>query len=239
MADNSDKQQTGKTLKEEKIAILGRLASTIAHDVRNPLGTINTSLFSIRSAIERNQPERVEKALKIAERNIKKCDNILEEFLSFTRKTDIRISPVNIDTFIKGVVEAQAIPESIECIRELNCDYSISIDPRQFRRAMVNIIRNAIQALKDDKSAGNNLTIHTSISDGSLIICVSDTGAGIPDDVCEKIYEPLYSTKRFGVGLGLTVAREIVEKHKGSINIESNVGSGTKVTIKIPADTAQ
>ena len=89
--------------------------------------------------------------------------------------------------------------------------------------------------MKDDDSPGNKLTVQTNMIEENMVIRVSDTGIGIPVDVLGKIYEPLFSTKRFGVGLGLTVAREIIEKHKGTISVESKAGSGTKVTIKIPA----
>ena len=232
MTDNKNEQPAEDTQPrddpvKEKMAILCRLAATIAHDIRNPLGTINTSVFSIKTAIEKNQPERIERALMLAERNIKRCDQILAEFINITRKVEIKTGPVKVDTLIKNILEEHTIPQSIECINDLNCDYAVNLDPEQLKRAVSNIITNAIQAMKDNNKAGQ-LIIHTSMSGDRLVINVSDTGTGISDDVYLRIYEPLFSTKRFGVGLGLTVAREIVEKHKGTIVIE------TKVTLKIP-----
>lgn len=242
MPDNSNNEQSGYTTKlkgdpvtKEKLAILRRLTATIAHDIRNPLGTINTSVFSIRVAIEKNQPERIKKALKLAERNIKRCDHILSEFLKITQKVEINRKPVNIDTWIEGLLEEITFPQHIELLHDLNCNNTFPVDPEQLHRALANIITNAIQAMKDDDSPGNKLTVQTNMIEENMVIRVSDTGIGIPVDVLGKIYEPLFSTKRFGVGLGLTVAREIIEKHKGTISVESKAGSGTKVTIKIPA----
>ncbi len=220
---------------KEKRAILGRLTATIAHDIRNPLGTINTSIFSIKTAIKKNQPERIERAIKLAERNIVKCDNILAEFIDITREIEINKIQVKIDAWIRGFLEEQTFPPSIECIYDFNCDYAVSIDPDKLRRALASIIKNALQAMKDKNSTENKLTVQSSMAEDCVVISVSDTGTGIPDDVFPRIYEPLFSTRHFGVGLGLTVAREIVEKHSGSIDIESETDSGTKVTLKIPA----
>ncbi|MGD9159308.1 MAG: ATP-binding protein [Desulfobacteraceae bacterium] len=239
MPDNSSKQQAENVIQKEKLAILARLTATISHDIRNPLGTINTSIFSIKTAIEKKQPERIESALRLAERNIKRCDQILTEFIDVTHKVEINTMPTKIDVWIKGLIEEQAFPPSIEIIHDLNCDHAVAIDPDQLRRALSNIIKNALQALKNSNSAENKLTIHSSMTKDDVVICVSDTGTGIPENVLPRIYEPLFSSKSFGVGLGLTVAREIVEKHDGTISVESETGSGTKVTLKIPHAPAE
>ena len=233
-----DKLQEAAVLKE-KLEILARLTASIAHDIRNPLGTVNTSIFSIKTAIKKNQPERIDRAVKLAERNIMRCDNILAEFIDITQEIEISTIPVIIDVWIKGFLEEQSFPPSIECIFDFNCDCAVSIDPDRLRRALASIIKNAVQAMKDSNSAENKLTIHSSMTEDLMKISVTDTGTGIPEDVFPRIYEPLFSTKQFGIGLGLTAAREIVEKHKGTIEIETKTGSGTKVTLKIPAVSSE
>jgi signal transduction histidine kinase len=223
------------TLFLEKLEMLERLAATIAHDVRNPLGTVNTSLFAIRSAIERSQPERVEKALNLAERNVKRCDSILTEFINITRMKELRIMPVNIDSWLKKIIEGLDLPQNIEIINALNCDRIFNIDPDQLSRAITNVIKNGYQAIKDAAPAVMRIIIESGTGDGSFFISVSDTGAGIPDEIITRVFEPLFSARHFGIGLGLTVAKEIVERHRGSITIQSKAGSGTKVTFNIPA----
>ena len=241
MPGKSGQQSTGETEKsrkelitKEKLAILGRLTATIAHDVRNPLGTINTSMFSIKTAIEKNQPERIERAIKLAERNIKKCDQILAEFIDITQQVEINTIPVNIDAWIRGFLEEETFPSSIECLQEFNSNHAVSIDPDMLRRTLSNIIKNAIHAMRENKTAGR-MTVQTSIEGDWLVICVSDNGTGIPDEIVTRIYEPFFTTKHLGIGLGLTFSREIVEKHGGTITVESKADSGTKVTLKIPA----
>jgi signal transduction histidine kinase len=219
----------------EKLEMLERLAATIAHDVRNPLGTVNTSLFAIRTAIERNQPERIEKALSLAERNIKRCDSILAEFLNFTQKIELRIKPVHIESWIKGIIEKLYLPQNIEFIQNLHCDCISNIDPEQLGRAITNVVTNSVEAIKDSSPEVMKITIEAGIEGGSIFICISDTGEGIPDDIFVRVYEPLFSARRFGMGLGLPVAKEIVEKHGGQIDLQTKRGSGTKVTLKIPS----
>lgn len=218
----------------EKLEMLERLAATIAHDVRNPLGTVNTSLFAIRTAIERNQPERIEKALNLAERNIKRCDSILSEFLNITQMKELRIIPVNIDAWLKKIIEGLNLSQNIEIISILNCDLIFNIDPDQLGRAITNVVKNGSQAIKDASPAEMIITIESGSGDGSFFISVTDTGAGIPDEIVSRVYEPLFSARHFGMGLGLTVAKEITERHRGTIAIQSKAGSGTKVTFNIP-----
>ncbi len=234
MPDKKDTQLAKDPSLKEKLTILGRLTASIAHDIRNPLGTINTSIFSIKTAIKKNQPERIERAIRLAERNITRCDNILAEFIDITQDVEINTIPVIIDAWIRGFLEEQNMPPSIECVYDLNCNHAVSIDPDNLRRAFSFIIKNALQAMNEGNSKENKLTIRSSMEEESITISISDTGNGIPDDILPRIFEPLFSTKRFGVGLGLTVAREVLEKHKGTIHIESETGSGTTVTLKIP-----
>jgi signal transduction histidine kinase len=219
----------------EKLEILERLAATIAHDVRNPLGTVNTSIFAIRTALERNQPERIEKALTLAERNIKRCDTILSEFLNITQRVELRKRPVNIDAWIKAIIEGLNLPQNIELISLINSDVTFSIDPEQLGRAVLNVVTNALEALKDAAPPVKKITLDTFIEANSIFIVVSDTGAGIPDEIFARVCEPLFSARRFGMGLGLTVTKEIVERHGGTIELKTRTGSGTKVTLKIPA----
>jgi signal transduction histidine kinase len=219
----------------EKLEILGRLAATIAHDVRNPLGTVNTSIFAIRTALERNQPERIEKALTLAERNIKRCDTILAEFLNITQRVELRKRAVNIDTWIKNIIGGLTLPQNLEFVTVLNCDLIFSMDPEQLGRAVINVVTNALEALKDATSPVKKITLETFTDTDSIFILVSDTGAGIPDEIFARVCEPLFSARRFGMGLGLTVTKEIVERHGGTIDLQTKTGSGTKVTLKIPA----
>jgi PAS domain S-box-containing protein len=221
-------------LRNERLATLGRLTATVSHEIRNPLGTVRTAVFSIGDSIEQNKPDRVERALKLAERNILRCDGIIEELLDFTRVRKLVLKPTPIDTWIADILKEQAIPESIKVSLDLNSNVELDIDRDRLRRAIVNVTHNAVQALQEDQSPGDELTVAALTDVGRLEIRVIDTGPGIPDDIIEKIFEPLFSTKGFGVGLGLASVRNIMEQHQGGVEINTKADRGTTVLLWLP-----
>jgi signal transduction histidine kinase len=225
-------------LRQERLATLGKLTATIAHEIRNPLATVNTSIFSIGAAIARNDTERIKRALTLAERNVKRCDNIITELLDYTRKLEIRPAMVNIDEWVGRILDEQTFPEGIICRRNLSSGLNIRIDGEHMRRAVVNVVTNAVHALSEEGSPGKELIVETAGSGNNFEIRVMDKGPGIPDELQQKIFEPLFSTKGFGVGLGLSITKDIMEKHRGGIDIRSKAGEGTTVTLWAPIEVA-
>ena len=228
-------------IRKERLAALGQLTTTVAHEIRNPLGTVRSCVFSIGDAIERDEMERVERALQLAERNIIRCDNIITELLDYTRDRPLQVEPATrIDGWLDALLDEQVIPEDIVCTRELASDAQVSIDCEHLRRAIVNVLDNAVDALQDKEATDNQLNVSTHIVSGDrptadrLEIRFSDTGPGIPDDVLDRVFEPLFSTKSFGVGLGLSIVKSILEQHSGGVEIESKVGLGTTVVLWLP-----
>jgi signal transduction histidine kinase len=221
-------------LQKERLATLGKVVATIAHEIRNPLGTVNTSIFSIRLAMEKEDASRVERAIGLAERNIKRCDDIITELLDYSRKLEVRPSKVNLDSWMNEILDEQRFPEEISCRRDLACGLKVSIDLEHMRRAVVNTLANAMHALNETESPEKELAVETGVADGRVEIRILDNGAGIPEDLQEKIFEPLFSTKSFGVGLGLSVIRDIMEAHSGGVDIKSDPGWGTKVVLWVP-----
>jgi PAS domain S-box-containing protein len=242
-------QAQAELLRKERLATLGQFTATVAHEIRNPLSTVRTSIFAIGDAIERERVDQIPRALQFAERNIVRCDNIINELLDYTRGRTLRPRPTHIDTWLEGMLDElqsfparQTIPEGIVCTRELNSGVNIPIDREHLRRAVVNVIDNAIDALQDQASAGNQMIVSTHVVGDRLEIRVSDTGPGIPDDVLPKVFEPLFSTKSFGVGLGLPVVRSIMEQHGGGVSILSKTAhdekpGGTSVVLWLPVDS--
>ncbi|KPJ57087.1 MAG: hypothetical protein AMS16_01605, partial [Planctomycetes bacterium DG_58] len=211
-----------------------KLTGTVSHEIRNPLGTIRSSVFSIRERI-RGQDPAVDRALDRAERNIQRCDRILEELLCYARTNRLVPEPTDIDKWLAGVVDEVHIPETIQLTKKLCCGVNIAFDRERMRRCVTNVIANACQAMAWDDAEGEwELTVETCCSDGRVQIVVRDTGVGIPPDELEKVFEPLYSTKTFGVGLGLPIVKQIVEQHEGGLEIESQPGQGTAVTLWLP-----
>ncbi len=218
-------------VRKEKLSTLGQLTATVAHEMRNPLGTVRTAVFSIGDAIERNQPERVRRALLLAERNIRRCDAIIEDLLNFTRKKALKLTPVALDGWLEQLLSEQKVPDWVELRSTLVSDALVEIDTEYLRRAVINVMDNAVQALSVENPLLNKIHIETRVCDGRVEIRVSDTGPGIPTDILDRVFEPLFSTKTYGVGLGLPIVKDIMEEHHGGINIESSVGKGTTVTL--------
>jgi PAS domain S-box-containing protein len=233
------KKAQKELVRQERLSTLGQLTATVAHEIRNPLGTVRASVFAVGDAIERNEMKRVERALQLAERNIVRCDNIINELLDYTRDRVLQRSPTRIDAWLSKVLDEQVIPENVTCVRELGADkdaVDVWIDSEHLRRAIINVVNNALDAMRevDPGEDGHRLTVSTRIVEDRLEIRVSDTGNGIPDEARDRIFEPLFSTKSFGVGLGLPIVKGIMEQHGGGIEISSQAGKGTTATLWLP-----
>lgn len=224
-------------INKERLAVLGQLTATVSHEIRNPLGTVRNAVFSIGEAVKHNETDRVNRSLKLAERNIKRCDRIINELLDFTRERKINCELTNIDSWLESVLDEQEIPEGIECVRELNTDIELPIDRELLYRAINNVFSNAVQALQEENSNGNQLKVKTTVNGELLELHFIDTGPGIPEELTEKIFEPLFSTKSFGIGLGVPVIKDMMEAHHGKFEIKSELGKGTTATLSLPMNT--
>ncbi|MCP4544583.1 MAG: PAS domain S-box protein [Chloroflexi bacterium] len=237
-AEDALEKAYAELVRQERLSTLGQLTATVAHEIRNPLGTVRTAVFAIGDAIEQNEMHRVERARQLAERNIVRCDRIIRELLDYTRDRALNLRPILIDPWLSKLLDEQNIPESITCTRELTAGIRVPLDDELFRRAVINVVENAIQAMLEQESTDNQLTISTRVAKMEtgfrVEILVRDTGPGIHDDVFAKVFEPLFSTKNFGIGLGLSIVKNIVEQHSGNIEIESKTDEGTIVRLWLP-----
>ena len=227
-------QAQADLIRKERLATLGQLIGTVSHEIRNPLGTIRGSVFSIGQMIKKQDYSRIEPVLVRAERNIIRCDRIIEELLDFTRTRRLDRQPTALDAWLKDVLEDVPASDGITYVWALAADTMISIDREQLRRAIVNLANNATQAMAEEGASGNVLRIATALADGEVEIAIADQGAGIPPEYMEKIFEPLFSTKGFGVGLGIPIIKDIIEAHGGRLVYDSTVGQGTTVRIWLP-----
>ncbi len=222
-------------LRKERLATLGQLIGTVSHEIRNPLGTIRGSVFSIDQMIKKQDFARIGPVLDRAERNIIRCDRIIEELLDFTRTRKLEQQPTPLDAWLRDVLEDIPLEDGITCEWHLAADAMVSIDREQFRRVIVNLVTNAAQAMENGGGSGKTLRIETARADTEIEIAITDQGAGIAPEHMEKIFEPLFSTKGFGVGLGVPIIKDIIDVHGGRVNYESVVGQGTTVHIWLPS----
>jgi signal transduction histidine kinase len=225
-------------LRQERLATLGKLTATVSHEIRNPLATIRTSIFTIDRKT-RDKGLGVERALERIERNITRCDDIIGELLDYTRMSEPNLRSVMFDDWLSQFLDEQTLPQDIQLVREFTAEIKVSLDLTRFQRVLINLLDNACQAMLEYVHQGVDqsaliLRIQTAVVDGQVQLSISDTGPGIPPDVLPHIFEPLYSTKGFGVGLGLPIVKEIIQQHNGDIEITSEAGQGTRVILRLP-----
>jgi len=225
-------------IQQERLAALGQVTATVSHELRNPLGAMRSSTYFLRHSVD-EQDRKGRQAIERIERSVIRCDRIIGELLDYTRIRDVVLVPVSLDSWLKEVLDEQARPSNIDFEFKFNAgDASVHIDEDYLRRAVINLFENACQSMTDmegsEKLSATQLTIESSVATEGIEISFSDTGVGVPDDLRERIFDPMFSTKGFGVGLGLAVVREIVEHHNGSVKVAPNRSGGTTMTIGLP-----
>ena len=231
-------------VRKERLATLGNLTATVSHELRNPLGSMRTSCHIIEKLIGDDIDSRLKNAIDRTSKGIERCDRIIDELLDYTRITSINVVPTNIDSLIEEIIdEHQFLPHiHVKQTRGLD-NLSINVDPERLRRALINLIDNGCHAMLIEDSTtevkpGAKLLIATEVKDNSVVINITDNGAGIPDDVLPQIFEPLFSTKGFGVGLGMPTVQQIIQQHHGHIDIETN-NTGTCISITLPINSIE
>ena len=221
-------------VQKERLAVLGQLTATVSHEIRNPLGTVSNALYLLREILGDDCLERVERPLALAERGVARCDGIISELLDFTRRRKLQRVSVAMDGWLAGLLDEMAWPASVECLRRLDSGVVAPIDPERLRRALINVIDNALQAMESLPLERQRLEVCTRRLDNRCEIMVRDSGIGIPAEIMERIHEPMFSTKTFGVGLGVPIIRNIIADHGGGVDYQSVAGEGTTVTMWLP-----
>jgi len=187
-------------------------------------------------------PARVARSLERIERSVIRCDRIIDEMLDFTRISELEFETTPIDTWLAGVLEEQVVPRGVTVHNEFALPgVGVGLDRDRLRRAVINVFDNACQAMiagasERSENGEHRLTVRTGAAAGRIELVFEDTGPGILPEVLPKVFEPLFSTKGFGVGLGLSVVHQIMEQHGGGVEIENIAGGGARVRLWLPGD---
>jgi two-component system, NtrC family, sensor histidine kinase PilS len=220
-----------KMIHREKLAALGRFSAGIAHEIRNPLASISGSLELLKDTAFENQDDK--ELLDLVFNEINRLNNLINDLLTFTQNKNIQKMKINISHLIKETITlVKSNPQvAHRKIKLINGDDSeISIDPDSMRQVIFNLILNGLHA--DEKG---ELKISINFENKFCYIIVEDKGKGIPDDIYNKIFEPFFTTKKNGTGLGLALAKKIVEQHNGEFIVE-RPKIGTIMKIKLPIE---
>jgi len=219
-----------------KLASLGQLSANVAHEIRNPLTSIKMRLYSLKE--EAKKYSTVSEDLNVIDEEISRMEGTVNNFLDFARPLELNLQSADIGQILEGTVNLiapKARSQNITIQKQLHgVPLELKIDKEQMRQVFLNIMLNAIEAMPN----GGTLKIEAVKSEDKksnrvLEINISDTGTGIPPEIKNKITEPFFTTKAEGTGLGLFIASRIVKMHKGSLDIYSQSGKGTTVTLRI------
>jgi signal transduction histidine kinase len=224
-----------RLVRSEKLAVVGKLASGVGHELRNPLGSIRNALFIIKKKTANtrglNDDQKVNQLVEIIEKETDRSIKIVNDLLGFSRTAKPAVSPTNIRSLIESSISRLKLPEKIKKVIQVEDSLPlIPVDANQIEQVLINLIQNALDAMPN----GGWLTILAQREDTFLVITITDTGCGVPDTVKNKIFDPLFTTKPKGIGLGLAISLNIIQRHEGFIDLQSKEGEGTSFTIKLP-----
>jgi PAS domain S-box-containing protein len=238
-------------IRREKLAVLGQLAGGVGHELRNPLGAIKNAAYFLNMVLEEPESE-VKEAMEIMAKEVATSEKIISSLLDFARAKPPTRRKVDVNDLVRNALSRATVPEKVEVVTQLEELPAILADPDQLGQVFANIILNGFQAMPE----GGQLVVKTSeVSEkpprsGWVAVSFADTGVGIPEENLGKLFEPLFTTKAKGIGLGLAVTRTLVEGHGGTIEIQSpstlrrgsgqaglrtgEVGKGSTFTVRLP-----
>ncbi|HEU4509707.1 MAG TPA: ATP-binding protein [Pyrinomonadaceae bacterium] len=218
---------------QERIAALGRAAAQVAHEVKNPLAGLLLYALHLKSKatnLSQSEASLVDKMVD----TINHLNSRVEQILGFARPVRLTLRSVDLNQMVSDVVELlrpQLTANKVEVRLSMGQALSAMLDESAMRGALMNLLLNAIEAMPQ----GGTLSIAVNKTDEILRIEIADTGHGISEEQAKQIFEPFYTTKDQGLGLGMPYARKIIEQHGGTISLDGRPGEGTTISIDLPA----
>jgi PAS domain S-box-containing protein len=223
------KEAHQRLLRQERLAALGELAGSVGHELRNPLGVIGNTVYYLK-LIQTGAEQKVLDCLDLIERQIDRATKIIEDLLRMRHEPVAAQQNALVTDIVDRALAESEIPEHIQLSTEIASTLQAFVDPQQIEQVLVNLIANACQAMLDP----GHLTIVARADDGLVELSISDTGCGIAPEHMDRLFEPLFTTKARGIGLGLALSRNLVRANQGSIHVESAPGEGTTFTLSLP-----
>ncbi len=222
----------------EHLAYVGTMTGGLAHEIRNPLSTVNLNLQLLREDLDRpGRPAdpRVLRKLDTLEHEVRRLQEILDGFLAFAGKMDVHLEPGRVNAVVEELVDFyqdRLERAGVQVLVSLADDLpTVDLDAKRLRQALANLLLNAEAAME----GGGQLMISTRPERRGVAVTVTDTGAGIEPEALDKIFHPYYSTREGGTGLGLPTVQRIVREHGGTVEVHSEPGRGTRFTLHLPA----
>jgi signal transduction histidine kinase len=227
------RQAQQQLVHQEKLATLGQLAGGVGHELRNPLGVINSAVYYLK-LVQPDVDEKIKKYHLIIEQEVNTASRIISDLLDFGRIVTPDRQPVSVPALLPRVLARFPLPPLVQLQLKLPEGLpKVYADPLHLEQVLGNLITNACQAMKDCADGGI-LTISASLKKNQVAIAVKDTGTGISPEAMQRLFEPLYTTKLRGIGLGLAVSKKLAEANGGRITVRSTPGRGSTFTLFLP-----
>jgi PAS domain S-box-containing protein len=217
-------------LRQERLSTLGEFSGSISHELRNPLGVIDSSVYFLKHKLK-DADEKTTEHLDRIKSSVKISASIIESILNLTRMKEPYLEKINLSELLTETISASEIPHTIKVVSDFGGqDITINADSEQLRMAFKNIIKNAIDAMEGE----GTLIVTARTNNGNAEISFADTGPGITAENMGKVFQPLFSSKAKGIGFGLSIVSMIAEKHGGTVEAKSEEGKGAEIIMELP-----
>jgi two-component system sensor histidine kinase HydH len=219
--------------RSERLAALGQLTAGLAHELRNPLGTIKASSQMLMKDSVQNRPKVMAEMAEYIDTEVNRMSGLITSFLNFARPLQIHPAPANLRTVLEDVLKQQsalAKSQEVELVLLMDGDRTFKFDADLLKVALSNLVQNAIQA----SASGQRVEIRVELKATDITIFITDQGVGIQPQHLESIFNPFFTTKPQGVGLGLAIVAKIIDEHGGQIQVFSEAAKGTRFEVTLP-----
>lgn len=230
------KSKEARLRRAESLASLSTLAAGVAHEIKNPLGSIGIHIQLMQKSLQEEDiaRDRVQGYIDVVNEEVSRLNKIVVDFLFAMRPMNVELDDGDLNDVVQGVLdfvqyelESSDIELEVELAPRLP---RIELDEKYLKQALMNIVKNAIAAMPE----GGTLRVQTERSGDEVRLSIGDTGVGMSEDVAEKIFEPYFTTKDFGSGIGLTLVYKVVKEHLGEVFVDTEEGRGTTFTLSFP-----
>ena len=214
----------------ERLATIGQVAASIGHELRNPLAVMQTSVHMLSRRMPMD--ERNVKHLRRVDEQISLCNSIIADLLELARDRAPERRPADLADIVREAASSVPRPPSVALELDIaEALLPVAVDPGQFRQLVVNLVLNAVQA---SEATGGAVELRLVSDERELLLMVEDRGQGLSPDVLARLFEPLFTTRSTGTGLGLALCHRIVEKHSGTISATNRSGGGATFSVRVP-----
>jgi len=225
------KRMEERLLTAERLATLGQFSGSISHELRNPLGVVDSSAYYLKTKLK-DADKKVHEHLDRIRSSVGSSTAIIESLLNLTRMGEPQLAKVDLIAITSDAIATSKVPDTVKVIQDFpGQEVLVNADHEQLRMAFKNIIKNASEAMENEGTL--MVTVRTA-ADSRAEVSFADTGPGIAEENLEKVFQPLFSTKARGIGFGLSIAKMVIDKHGGTIEAKSEPGKGATIIVQLP-----